>query len=46
MNELLIKLQTHLDNLHISDIEPWSEYRIEGQWLFELERIVRGVDDD
>lgn len=34
------KIREHLKKLNISDIEPWTVYKISGIWLFNLERLL------
>ena len=33
-------LKNILDRLHISDIEPWSIYKVDGDILFDLEDLL------
>ena len=33
-------IREHYKKLNITDVEPWSTYKISGSWLFELERIL------
>lgn len=34
------ELKNILDRLHISDIEPWSIYKVDGKILFDLEDLL------
>lgn len=34
------ELREHLEKLNISDIEPWTVYKISGIWLYNLERLL------
>lgn len=34
------KIKEILDRLHISDIEPWTTYKINGEILFDLEKLL------
>ena len=36
------RLEKIIKKLHISDIEPWSEYKISGEILFELQELLEG----
>lgn len=33
-------LKSFLDDTNITDIEPWSEYKIKGQLLFDLQELL------
>lgn len=34
--KLEAKMVSKIKELHISDIEPWSTYKIPGKWLFDV----------
>ena len=34
------KVKEILDRLHISDIEPWSTYKVSGDILFDLQKLL------
>lgn len=34
------KIKEILDRLHISDIEPWTTYKVSGQILFDLQELM------
>lgn len=36
------KIREILDKLNISDIEPWSIYKVKGEILFDLEKLLEG----
>ncbi len=36
------KIREILDKLNISDIEPWSIYKVKGEILFDLEKLLKG----
>lgn len=43
LNELYIpkqKVKEILDRLHITDIEPWSFYKVSGEILFDLKELL------
>lgn len=33
-------IKDFIDETNISDIEPWSEYKIKGKLLFELQKLL------
>ena len=45
IKELFNSLLFFLKKLNISDIEPWSIYKISGDWLFELERLLNANNE-
>ena len=36
------KVKEILDRLHITDIEPWSFYKVSGEILFDLKELLEG----
>ena len=34
------KVKEILDRLHITDIEPWSFYKVSGEILFDLKELL------